>query len=69
VGQRVMGWTGHMLGALLPGSLEDTYFRGYIGVSAEVAAEAWEMMEELDCLPPLLKRVPLLTATWNLWQL
>jgi hypothetical protein len=52
VGQRVMGWTGHTLGTLLPGSPEDTPFCGYFGLSAEVAVEAWEMMEELDCLPP-----------------
>jgi hypothetical protein len=52
-GQRVMGWTSHMLGTLLLGSLDDKCFRGYFGVSAEVAVEAWEMMEELDCLPPL----------------
>jgi hypothetical protein len=52
VGQRGMGKTGHTLGTLLPGSPEDTHFHGYFGVSAEVAVEAWEMMEELDCLPP-----------------
>ncbi len=52
MGQRVMGRTGHTLGTLLPGSPEDTRFCGYFGVSAEVAVEAWEMMEELDCLPP-----------------
>jgi hypothetical protein len=48
-----MGRTGHTLGTLLPVSPEDTRFHGYFGVSAEVAVEAWEMMEELDCLPPL----------------
>ncbi len=53
MGQRVMGWTSHTLGTLLPGSPEDTRFRGYFGISAEVAVEAWEMMEELDFLPPL----------------
>ena len=37
---------------LLPGSPEDIRFCGYFGLSAEVALEAWEMMEELDCLPP-----------------
>jgi hypothetical protein len=42
-----------MLGTLLPGSLEGKCFPGYFGVSAEVAVEAWEMMEELDCLPLL----------------
>ncbi len=52
MGQRVIGQTGYMLGTLLPGSPEDTRFRGYFGGSAEVAVEAWEMMEELDCLPP-----------------
>jgi hypothetical protein len=48
-----MGRTSHTLGTLLQGSLEDKRFRGYFGVSAEVTVEAWEMMEELDCLPPL----------------
>jgi hypothetical protein len=52
VGQRVMGQTGHTLGTLLPGSLEDTHFCGYFDISVEVVVEAWEMMEELDCLPP-----------------
>jgi hypothetical protein len=53
VGQRVMGRTSHTLGTLLLGSLEDTRFRGYFGISAEVAVEAWEMMEKLDFLSPL----------------
>ncbi len=53
MGQRVMGRTSHMLGTLLLGSPEDTRFRGYFGISAEVAVEAWEMMEELDFLPRL----------------
>jgi hypothetical protein len=53
VGQRVMGQTGHTIGTLLVGSLEEPRFCGYFGVSAEVAGEALEMMEELDCLPPL----------------
>jgi hypothetical protein len=48
-----MGRTGHTLGTLLLGSPEDTRFCGYFGVSAEVVVEVWEMMEELDCLPPL----------------
>jgi hypothetical protein len=52
-GQRLMGWTSHTVGTLLPGSPEDNCFHGYFGVSAEVAVEAWEMTEELDCLPPL----------------
>ena len=47
-----MGRNGHTLGTLLPSSPEATRFRGYFGISAEVAVEAWEMMEELDCLPP-----------------
>ena len=51
-GQMVMGRSGNTLGTLLPGSPEDKRFRGYFGVSAEVVVEAWEMMEELDCLPP-----------------
>ncbi len=53
-GQKVMGQTSHTLGTLLPGSLEDKLFCGYFGVSAEVAVEAWEMMEELDCFPHCL---------------
>ena len=48
-----MEQSGNTLGTLLLGSPEDKRFRGYFGVSAEVAVEAWEMMEELDCLPPL----------------
>jgi hypothetical protein len=52
-GQRVIGQTSHTLGILLPGSPEDKRFCGYFEVSAEVAVEAREMMEELDCLPPL----------------
>jgi hypothetical protein len=51
-GRRVMGRSGNTIGTLLPGSPEDKRFRGYFGVSAEVVAEGWEMMEELDCLPP-----------------
>jgi hypothetical protein len=47
-----MKQTGNKLGVLLPGSTEDNRFCGYFGVSAEVALEAWEMMEELDCLSP-----------------
>ena len=46
------GQTGHTLDTLLPSSPEATRFHGYFGISAEVAVEAWEMMEELDCLPP-----------------
>ena len=52
-GQRVMGRSGNTLGTLLLDSPEDKRFCGYFGVSAEVVVEgAWEMMEELDCLPP-----------------
>ena len=40
-----------MLGKLLPGSPEDLRFRGFFGVSAEVAVEAWELMDEQKCLP------------------
>ena len=47
-----MNRRGNKLGVLLPGSPEDIRFRGYFGLSAEVALEVWEMMEELDCLPP-----------------
>ncbi len=62
-GQRVMGRTSHTLGTLLLGSPEDKRFCGYFGVSAEVTVEAWEMMEELDCLPPLPQ------FQHNLWAL
>ena len=48
-----MEQSGNTLGTLLPGSPEDKRFRGYFGISAEVVVEAWEMMDELDCLPPL----------------
>jgi hypothetical protein len=48
-----MGWTSHTLGTLLPGFPEGKHFCGYFRVSAEVAMEAWEMTEELGCLPPL----------------
>lgn len=48
-----MGRTSHTFSTLLPGSPVDTRFHEYFGISAEVAVEAWEMMEELDCLPPL----------------
>ena len=40
------------LGVMHPGSPKDKRFRGYFGVSAEVAVEAWEMMVEHDYLPP-----------------
>jgi len=47
-----MGRGSHRLGILLPGSSEDHRFRGYFGVSVVVAVEAWEMMQELEYLPP-----------------
>ena len=50
-GQMVMGRAGQRLGVMHPGSPEDKRFRGYFGVSAEVAVEAWEMMVEHDFLP------------------
>ena len=50
-GQMVMGRAGQRLGVMHPGSPEDKRFRGYFGVSAEVAVEAWEMMVEHDYLP------------------
>ena len=52
VGQMVMGRASRRLGVIHPGSPEDKRFRGYFGVSAEVAIEAWEMMIEHDYLPP-----------------
>ena len=45
-GQKVMGRANRRLGKLLPGLPEDLRFRGHFGVSAEVAVEAWEMMNE-----------------------
>jgi hypothetical protein len=47
-----MGRVGYRLGVIHPRSPKDKRFRGYFGVSAEVAVEAWEMMEEHDYLPP-----------------
>ena len=41
----------HKMGSLLPGSPEDTRFRGTFGVLADVATQAWGMMEELNLLP------------------
>ncbi len=49
----MMGRRSHRLGILLPGLSEDHRFCGYFGPSAEVMVEAWEMIEELDYLPPL----------------
>ena len=50
-GQQVMGRASRRLGKLLPGSPEDLRFRGYFGVSAEVAVQVWDMMGEHNCLP------------------
>jgi hypothetical protein len=46
-----MGRVSHALGVLLPGLPKDMRFWGTFGVSAEVAAKAWGMMEEHDLLP------------------
>jgi hypothetical protein len=50
-GQIVMGRADRQLGKLVTGSLEDLRFRGFFGVSTEVAVEAWEMMDKRKCLP------------------
>jgi hypothetical protein len=50
-GQIVMGWANHQLGKLATGSPEDCHFWGFFGVLAEVAVEAWEMINEQKCLP------------------
>jgi hypothetical protein len=52
IGQRVMGREARRLGKLLPGSPEDLRFRGFFGVSAEVAVEAWQLMDGHIFLPP-----------------
>ena len=46
-----MGRADRQLGKLVTGSPEDLRFRGFFGVSTEVALEAWEMMDEQKCLP------------------
>jgi len=46
-----MGRAERRLGKLATGSPEDLRFRGFFGVSTEVAVEAWEMMGEQKCLP------------------
>jgi hypothetical protein len=51
--QIVMGRAERKLGKLVTGSPEDLRFRGFFGVSAEVAVEAWEMMDKQKCLPPI----------------
>jgi hypothetical protein len=48
----MIGWVAQRLGKLLVGSPEDLHFCGFFGVSAEVAVEAWQMMEDHNCLPP-----------------
>ncbi len=48
----MMGCTSHALGILCPGAPKDKRFRGFFGVSMEVAVKAWVMMEEHDLLPP-----------------
>jgi hypothetical protein len=50
-GQIIMGRADRRLGKLVTGSPEDLRFRGFFGVSTEVAVEAWEMMDEQKCLP------------------
>jgi hypothetical protein len=52
IGQRVMGQVAQRLGKLLMGLPEDLLFHGFFGVSAEVAVEAWQMMEGHNSLPP-----------------
>ena len=47
-----MGQTASQLGRLDKGLPEDRRFWGYFGVSAEVALKAWDLMEEIVCLPP-----------------
>ena len=51
----MMGHTSHALGILSPGAPEDKCFRGFFGVSKEVAVKAWGMMEEHDLLLPTLQ--------------
>jgi hypothetical protein len=51
-GQKVMGRANRRLGKLLLGLSVDLHFCGCFGVSAEVAVEAWEMMDGHNCLPP-----------------
>ena len=50
--QKVMGRANQRLGKLLVGSPKDLRFHAFIGVSAEIAMEAWEMMADHSCLPP-----------------
>jgi hypothetical protein len=52
IGQHVMGWVARWLGKLLVGSPKDLRFHKNFGVSLEVAVEAWQLMEDHNCLPP-----------------
>jgi hypothetical protein len=62
--QKVVGRANRRLCKLLPGFSKDLRFCGHIGMSAaaEVAVEAWEMMNEHNCLPPDLKFLQFLWA-------
>jgi hypothetical protein len=57
-----MGRANRRLGKLLPGSPEDLRFRGFFGVSAQVAVTAWDMLENHSVLPPNPKFVHFLWA-------
>jgi hypothetical protein len=57
-----MGRAEHRLGKLSTGSPEDLRFWGFFGVSADVAVEAWEMMENYNFLPPDPKLIHYLWA-------
>ncbi len=62
-GQKVMGWTSHVLGILSPGAPKNNRFGGFFGVSAEVAVKVWGMMKEhnfaITCGHlPLCERTP-----------
>ena len=47
-----MGRAERRLGKVTTGSPEDLRFRGFFGVSADVAVKAWEMMQSHNFLPP-----------------
>jgi hypothetical protein len=61
-GQKGVGRTNRKLGKLLMGLPEDLRFCVSFGVSAEVAVEAWAMMADHNCLPPIPKFSHLLWA-------
>jgi hypothetical protein len=61
-GQKVMGQANRRLGKSLPGLPEDLCFCRYFGMSAEVAVEAWEMMDKHNYLPPVPKFLHFLWA-------